>query len=275
LADEDASDDGQWGVAFNLFVPEWNDTEFGFYMLNYHRKLPDLVVRNYGGLGIAQTYGGVTPDTPNWTYEDNIATSFASGDAYSNECAANPNFGDCNTLAMIAGSIDVASLNVKYFEDVKLYGFSWNTVIPWTDTAFSGEIAFHHDIPVQTLHAFQGLLEDAVIACNYTIGEPGLRGERCENQLSTREDVVVTQLFFFHDFNNFTFADDVGLFMEIGWIHAVDLNDGKVITPFSYDGTEGGGGYFNAGSSPVPGHSRGQFINGPLWRSLFIRFLAL
>jgi hypothetical protein len=266
LADEDASDDGQWGVAFNLFVPEWNDTEFGFYYLNYHRKLPDLIVRNQGGKGLEKTYGGVS--NPDWDAGDYFGNPF--GGTYVQDCwATGPANCDATFLSIIADGIDVASLNVKYYEDVKLFGFSWNTVIPWTDTAFSGEIAFHHDIPVQTCHAFQCLLERGVIGGNPVIGS----GEFVEEPLSTREDVVVTQLFFFHDFNNFTFADDVGLFMEIGWIHAVDLDDGVLNAPFVFDdgtaeaavgGTGGAGagddyangaipgGYFDPGPSPVP-----------------------
>ena len=38
--DVDASDDGQFGVAFRWFVPELNDSEFGFYALNYHSRTP-------------------------------------------------------------------------------------------------------------------------------------------------------------------------------------------------------------------------------------------
>ncbi|MBL4835051.1 MAG: DUF1302 domain-containing protein [Pseudomonas sp.] len=34
------SDDGQFGVAFRYFAPELNDTEFGFYAMNYHSRTP-------------------------------------------------------------------------------------------------------------------------------------------------------------------------------------------------------------------------------------------
>lgn len=33
-------DPDQWGVAFRYFAPELNDTEFGFYYLRYHSRLP-------------------------------------------------------------------------------------------------------------------------------------------------------------------------------------------------------------------------------------------
>ena len=37
---EEASDDGQFGVAFRYFAPELNDSEFGFYAMNYHSRAP-------------------------------------------------------------------------------------------------------------------------------------------------------------------------------------------------------------------------------------------
>ncbi len=38
--DRDPSDNGQWGVSLRYFSPELNDTEFGFYFLKYHSRLP-------------------------------------------------------------------------------------------------------------------------------------------------------------------------------------------------------------------------------------------
>ena len=38
--DQDASDSGQFGVAFRYFAPQLGDTEFGFYAMNYHSRAP-------------------------------------------------------------------------------------------------------------------------------------------------------------------------------------------------------------------------------------------
>jgi Protein of unknown function (DUF1302) len=38
--DRYAKDSGQYGVAFHYFSSELNDTEFGFYFMNYHSRLP-------------------------------------------------------------------------------------------------------------------------------------------------------------------------------------------------------------------------------------------
>jgi hypothetical protein len=48
--DDDARDSGQYGVALRWFVPELNETEFGFYAMNYHSRNPYLsTVRTTGG----------------------------------------------------------------------------------------------------------------------------------------------------------------------------------------------------------------------------------
>ncbi|MCK4503256.1 MAG: DUF1302 family protein, partial [Desulfuromonadales bacterium] len=36
----EADDDGQYGIAMRLYAPNLNDTEFGFYFMNYHSRVP-------------------------------------------------------------------------------------------------------------------------------------------------------------------------------------------------------------------------------------------
>ena len=55
--DRDASDSGQFGVAFRWFAPALNNTEFGFYALNYHSRGP--VYSSEAGLGAVG--GPLTP----------------------------------------------------------------------------------------------------------------------------------------------------------------------------------------------------------------------
>ena len=49
--DKEASDSGQFGVAFRWFAPQLNNTEFGFYAMNYHSRNP-LYSNIKGGVGI-------------------------------------------------------------------------------------------------------------------------------------------------------------------------------------------------------------------------------
>src|SRR5690554_5733173 len=55
--DKEASDSGQYGVAFRWFVPALNNTEFGFYAMNYHSRRP-VYSNEVGGLLAGQ---GLTP----------------------------------------------------------------------------------------------------------------------------------------------------------------------------------------------------------------------
>lgn len=40
IADREARDSGQYGLALRWMVPDLNDTEFGFYFVNYHSRVP-------------------------------------------------------------------------------------------------------------------------------------------------------------------------------------------------------------------------------------------
>lgn len=56
-ATREASDSGQYGVAFRLFAPWLNDTEFGLFFVNYHSRLPIINART----GTAAAAAGVDP----------------------------------------------------------------------------------------------------------------------------------------------------------------------------------------------------------------------
>lgn len=56
-ADQDPDDSGQWGVALRYYSEELNSTEFGFYYMNYHSRLPIAQVRS---TGVAQIVTSVT-----------------------------------------------------------------------------------------------------------------------------------------------------------------------------------------------------------------------
>lgn len=53
----DASDSGQYGLAFRMFAPGLNDTEFGLYFINHHSRLPIINART----GTAAAAAGVDP----------------------------------------------------------------------------------------------------------------------------------------------------------------------------------------------------------------------
>lgn len=134
----DASDSGQWGVSFRYFAENLNNTEFGFYYVNYHSRLP-LVSANSGtnaGLAAAGAAAGA------------IATgNTAAGLA--------PHLGTDTEVAVrrIVGAVAIdrfantASYLIEYPEDIQLFGVSFNTNVgKW---AVQGELSHRLDAPLQ------------------------------------------------------------------------------------------------------------------------------
>ncbi|MDA7792809.1 DUF1302 domain-containing protein [Glaciecola sp.] len=116
-AHTDASDSGQYGLKLSWYVPELNDTEFGFYHMNYHSTRPIVsgVTSDFTAAGIG---GDLAYLAGNQITRDNVT-----------ELAA------FTKAAFI------------YPEDIALYGVSFNTNIG--ETAFAGEISYRQDEPLQ------------------------------------------------------------------------------------------------------------------------------
>lgn len=191
VKNNDASDSGQWGVAVSWFVPEWSDTEFGFYAGNYHRKRLTIEFTNYAG----------TQDVD-----------------WQSRCIANagppPTGLACLPLSGAAGAFDQASYGFDFMEDIEYYGISWNSLIALTETAFSGEIIYHHDVPIQTTSLLDGLIPTVT----------GNLGTPASTNIFTRQDMIVTQVTFNQNFSP-TWADDASLIVEVGHIYVDNSED--------------------------------------------------
>jgi len=102
--DLEASDDGQWGVAVRYFADWLNATEFGFYAMNYHSRLPFAQL----GAGTPSLgFGSVTSNNANVDPVTGTFNSLASRFAPSVGCVGpfspNPNtFVDPRVAALAA-----------------------------------------------------------------------------------------------------------------------------------------------------------------------------
>jgi len=230
LEDEPAKDDGQYGIKFSYFV---EDTEFGFYHMNYHSRRPII-----SGQAADFTAGAIGADL----------TTLA-------------------TLAATGGIIDADVVNslktfskakIVYPEDIKLFGLSFNTTIG--DTSVAGEIAHRVDEPVQIddvellFAAMPQQLANAV-ADRYKTANPGSNLTCADaavqaidtsgfcffegiSQMDTVEpggnadgflllDTTQAQVNFTHLVGPTFGADNLVLFAEIGgiWIHGMPTAD--------------------------------------------------
>lgn len=123
--DLQADDSGQFGVAFRYMAEELNSTEFGLYFVNYHAKEPQIAIdlTGYNGVDMAGL-AGFGPAGP----------GLATLDMASN-----------------------AQARRRYVEDIRMYGFSFNTTVG--DASVSGEIAYRPNAPI-AIAATDDLLSD-------------------------------------------------------------------------------------------------------------------
>ncbi|CAN5205469.1 DUF1302 domain-containing protein [soil metagenome] len=60
LPNRNARDSGQYGAAVHWFAENWGNTDFGFYFLNYHSRLPLLSGRTVSTAALTGTPAGLT-----------------------------------------------------------------------------------------------------------------------------------------------------------------------------------------------------------------------
>lgn len=115
-ANNDPEEGGQFGIALRAFAPELNNTEFGFYFVNYHSRLPLI----------------------------NATTGTAAGIGAGAVAIGGGN---------VPGGIDAYASTANYFlsypEDIQMYGFSFNSELGNSGIAFQGEYSFKQGVPLQ------------------------------------------------------------------------------------------------------------------------------
>ena len=185
-ADEEPEDSGQWGVALRYLAEGLNNTEFGFYFVNYHSRLPVLSGRTGTAQGVsdglfalgavargsatkgaiaqavtpavtqavtqqvtAAVTASVPPGTPPAIIQAEIQRQVASRapGAVASQVATQ--------IARIAGPLAVdryvktAGYVVEYPEDIQLLGVSFNTQLGTSGWALQGELSHRMDAPLQ------------------------------------------------------------------------------------------------------------------------------
>ena len=140
--DINASDDGQFGISFRYIAEQLNDTEFGFYFVNYHNKEPLIhasLNENFNGVDLV----GLTA-----ALAGQDATNPDVRAAVAQLIATDPT----NTAVQGAGGLATVELlnnveaNREYVEDIRVYGFSFSTT--YGNTSFAGEVAYRPNLPI-------------------------------------------------------------------------------------------------------------------------------
>ena len=178
--DRNPEDSGQWGIALRYLAENLNDTEFGFYFLNHHSRLP-LVSATYGTLagfraGVAAARALAVPDSntaraiinraiPAGTPNRDLVIAAITRDI--NARRRDPTHtltvpGAAEILESIDGAASAlaidrygktASYHIEYPEDLQVFGVSFNTLLGASGWALQGEYSFHPDAPLQRTEA--------------------------------------------------------------------------------------------------------------------------
>lgn len=176
--DREPADDGQYGMALRYLSPALNDTEFGFYFINAHSRLP-LVTGQAPNMeellrsaGLARTVGGALtgPNLPEGALRS-LAFAHAQRNGLPQDpetiggILASPDF-LASAVPQVEGivqglvpglagfhAIDNYAKSARYFveypEDLRTFGVSFNTVLGASGWALQGEYSFHPDLPLQ------------------------------------------------------------------------------------------------------------------------------
>lgn len=124
-----SKDSGQWGVNFKYFAEELNETEFGFYFVNYHAQVPF-------------TEAGVRPGSVVNALVDTTGIDLdadPSGGLFSPFIAS--------TLHVLSNGVYA---NRVYPEDIRMFGLSFNTTVG--NTSIAGELTYRPNMPMWIDH---------------------------------------------------------------------------------------------------------------------------
>ena len=170
--DREPDDSGQWGLAVRYLAEALNNTEFGFYYMNHHSRLP-VVGAHTGtamdagaGLLAAGTIGAAGPTAVRELVMGAVAQALAAAGCpsprHSPECGALALRVQQETTAklseLVEGAAGAAGIDayadqgyyfLEYPEDIQLFGVSFSTELGASGWALQGEYSYRRDAPLQ------------------------------------------------------------------------------------------------------------------------------
>ena len=155
---------GQYGLALHYLAEDLNDTEFGFYFINYHSRLPTIRATHspkealQAGLAAADavsrptsaTLGALTQQVTAEVQRD-VQAGLISPNAMPQAIKQ----GVSKAVAGISSALAIdryakgGEYQLEYAEDIRLFGLSFNTALPGSGWALQGEYSYRQDAPLQ------------------------------------------------------------------------------------------------------------------------------
>ena len=211
----EADDDGQFGLAFRYLAEDLNYTEFGFYAMNYHSRVPVISAVN---------------------------TSSTSADFTAAYVAALGGGATAQQAGVAAiGTLVDTTYFISYPEDTQLVGLSFSTNIG--DIAWSGEISHRKDVPVQ----INGPLLVSAIVNQYSTGSGNTAADSLVSNAGTggtisgfsQFDITQLQSTFIKFYDQVLGASRLALIGEVAWTHVHSLDEGANALKYGRPGAFG------------------------------------
>lgn len=136
---DEAKSSGQYGIALRYYSEALNNTEFSFYSMNYHSRIPILQATT----GSAQTIANAGAAAG----AAGAAVYAAAGVGPGTSPAVDAMAAQAGSVAMIDTYIKDSPYRTHYEEDLKLYGIGFNTEVG--GVGWQGEISYRPDAPLQ------------------------------------------------------------------------------------------------------------------------------
>lgn len=195
-SDREAKDSGQFGLALRWLG---DASEYGAYFMNYHSRTPNVSTQS-AGLGTAAALPGI------------IGT--ANGIV--------PGSGSGLASSVMLGN---GQYYLEYPEDIRLYGLSMSTTLP-TGTAFSGEISYRPNAPVQinTADVTRAMLNPIAPGTSPIASTFG-----ADNRGYNRKEITQIQATFTHFFDQVMGAGRVTVVGEVGYTHVGGLESSNTL----------------------------------------------
>ncbi len=187
--DVEPSNGGEFGVALRYLSPALNDTEFGFFFVNAHSRLPIVSGKVGNALAIAQSVN--IKDAVESLGSDTrqlITGAVAEGQGPTLAKLLGLNlsvfnsFDSDNKVTALTNAISqglaydhfakASQYFVEYPEDLETFGVSFNTVLGTSGWALQGEYSFHPNLPLQSEETW--LFSQALRPLFVCLIEPGL-----------------------------------------------------------------------------------------------------
>ena len=154
--DSEPPDSGQWGVAMRFLAEELNNTEFGFYFMNYHSRLPTISSHHgtlaglRGGLAAAGAVGAPT-STVVQAVTAAVTQEVTGGliEQADAPAAITKRVGGVAKLLAIDRYAKTGYYRIEYADDIQLYGLSFNSQLGTSGWALQGEYSLRVDAPLQ------------------------------------------------------------------------------------------------------------------------------